>query len=113
MVPNSPKRLTKDTTTSTAQRAERFRTSISLRFVVAGRRFCGMKLVIVLYIDAQARVRRNFCIARRKLFFVMFQIEIEWIIWIHVDEDQIRIVHDQLAEAETIVLVGHVISGAN
>ena len=43
----------------------------------------------------------------------MIQEEIEWIIWIHVDEDQIRIVHDQLAEAETIVLVGHVISGAN
>src|ERR1700721_1003240 len=39
----------------------------------------------------------------------MIQEEIERIIWIHVDEDQIRIVNDQLAEAETIVLVGHVI----
>ena len=72
-----------------------------------------MKLVIVFYEHAQARVRHNFCIARRKLFFVMIQEEIEWIIWIHVDEDQIRIVHDQLAEAETIVLVGHIISGAD
>src|ERR1700737_1922443 len=43
----------------------------------------------------------------------MIQEKIEWIIWIHVDEDQIRIVHGQLAEAETIVLVGHVISGAD
>jgi len=53
-----------------------------------------MKLVIVFYEHAQARVQRGFCIARRKLFFVMFQIEIEWITWIHVDEYQIRIVHD-------------------
>src|SRR5579864_56775 len=72
-----------------------------------------MKLVIVFYIHSQAGVRRNFCIARRKLFFVVIQEEIEWIIWIHVDEDQIRIVHQQLAEAETIVLEGHVISRAN
>src|SRR5258706_15986848 len=43
----------------------------------------------------------------------MIQKEIERIFWIHVDDDQIRIVHDQLAEAETIVFVGHVISGAN
>src|SRR5271169_432973 len=43
----------------------------------------------------------------------MIQEEIEWIVWIHVDENQIRIVHDQLAKAETIVLVGHVISGAD
>jgi len=43
----------------------------------------------------------------------MIQEEIEWILWIHVDEDQIRIVHEQLAEAETVVPVGHVISGAD
>jgi hypothetical protein len=43
----------------------------------------------------------------------MFQKEIERIIWIHVDEDQIHIVHDQLAESETIISVGHVISGAD
>jgi len=36
----------------------------------------------------------------------MIQEEIEWILWIHVDEDQIRIVHEQLAEAETVVPVG-------
>src|SRR5258708_33065441 len=72
-----------------------------------------MKLVIVFYIHAQAGVRREFCIARRKLFFVSIQEEIEWVILIHVDEDQIRIVHEQLAEAEAIVLVGHIISGAD
>src|ERR1017187_3474044 len=43
----------------------------------------------------------------------MIQEEIEWIIWIHVDEDQIRVAHDQLAKAEAIVLVGHVIPGAD
>src|SRR5712671_8049266 len=43
----------------------------------------------------------------------MIQKEIERIFWIHVDDDQIRIVHDQLAEAETIVFVSHVVSSAN
>src|SRR4029077_1449209 len=93
--------------------AGRVEITSSLRLIVAGRRFCGMKLVIVFYVNAQAGVRRKFCIARRKLFFVSIQEEIEWVVWIHVDQDQIRIVHEQLAEAETLVLVGHVISGAN
>src|SRR5882724_5074702 len=77
----------------------------SLLFCVSGRRFCGMKLVKVFYEHAQAGVRCGFCIPRRKLFFVMFQIEIEWIIWIHVDENQVRIVHDQFIEAKTIIFV--------
>jgi hypothetical protein len=47
-----------------------------------------MKFVVVLYIDPQAGVERGFCIARCELFFVMFQIEIEWITGIHVHEDQ-------------------------
>src|SRR5487761_88472 len=76
-------------------------------------RFSGMKFVIVFYEYSQAKVRRNFCIARRKLFFVMVQEEIEWIGWFHVDKDQIRIVHELLAKSETIVLEGHVISSAN
>src|SRR5579864_8615601 len=71
-----------------------------------------MQLVKVFNEHAQAGVQRNFGITRRELFFVMIQEEIEWIIWIHIDEDQIRVVHDQLAEAETIVLIGYVIPGA-
>src|SRR5579872_800401 len=49
----------------------RFHTLTSLRFVVTGESLCGMKFVIVFYEYAQAGLRRDFCIARRKLFFVM------------------------------------------
>ena len=76
--------------------------------VVCG--FCGMQLVIVFYIYAQARLQRRFCVARRKLFFVMIQKEIQGIVGVHVDEDQIRIGHEQLAEAQTIAPEGHVIT---
>ena len=53
-----------------------------------------MKLVEVFYEHAQAGVRRGFCVPRRKLFFVMLQIEIEWIIRVHIDKNQVHIVHD-------------------
>ena len=36
-----------------------------------------MKLIIVFHIHAQAGVHRGFCIACRKLFFVMIQEKIE------------------------------------
>src|SRR5437870_190859 len=81
-------------TMSVARPSGMFRTPTSLLFIVSGRRFCKMKLVKIFYEHAQAGVQRGFCIPRRKLFLVMFQIEIEWIIWIHVDENQVRIVHD-------------------
>src|SRR5580704_19793609 len=71
-----------------------------------------MKLVIVFYIHAQAGVPRKLRIACRKLLFVVIQKEIEWITLIHVDEHQIRIVHDQLTETYAIVFEGHVISSA-
>jgi hypothetical protein len=53
-----------------------------------------MKLVEVFYEHAQAGVWCGFCIPRRKLSFVMFQIEIEWIIRVHIDKNQVHIVHD-------------------
>ena len=52
-------------------------TSTSLCLIVAGKRFCGMKLIIVSYMHARAGVHRGFCIACRKLFFVMIQEKIE------------------------------------
>jgi hypothetical protein len=57
---NPMRRKLKTQRQSAAQRAERFRSSISLRFVVVGRRICGMKLVIVFHIHAQAGVWHKF-----------------------------------------------------
>jgi hypothetical protein len=72
----------------------RFALQLHFPLSLPRRRRYGMKFVVVLYIDPQAGVERGFCIGRCELFFVMFQIEIEWITGIHVDEDQIHIIHE-------------------
>src|SRR5579859_3278705 len=85
-----------------------------LKWLAAGsRNLCVTKLVVVFYVDAQATIRNKFSVSCRKLLFVMIQEEIESIVCIHVDKDQIRIVHDQLAEAQPIVPKRHVITGAD
>src|SRR5579871_128704 len=68
-----------------------------------------MELVVVAGVDAQSELGRGFRVSGDELVFVMIEEEIKRILRIHVEQSEVGVVHGELAEADIVVAIGHVV----
>src|SRR5215472_8961656 len=71
-----------------------------------------VQLIEVHHVHTQSKCWRGLDIPRRKLFAVMVEIEIKWVFRIGINQNQVRIAHCELAEAQHGAAISHKIARA-
>src|ERR1700674_3779638 len=70
-----------------------------------------LEFVVVASVDAKTVLLRAFGIASDELLLVVIEIEIKGIARIHIDHNEVGIVHGEFAEAQFATAESHVIAG--
>jgi len=71
----------------------------------------GCQLIVIADVCAQAEFQSRFRIPGDELFLIVVEIEVEGIARVHIDHDEIGVVHGEFAEAHIAVTKGYVIAG--
>src|SRR6476619_7605357 len=68
------------------------------------------QLIEIPHEHSQSELWCDFRIPGRQLIAVVIEIEIEWVLRVHIDQNHVGVCHSELAEAQLSSTIRHVVS---